>query len=99
VLDLFASRIGAEAMGTVPEMANGTSTGRPQGGGMNVGQSKVERLQALLGGQELAMAYGDTLADVPMLRLSKQAVAVHPDRALHELAVRSGWRILGQPAS
>jgi phosphoserine phosphatase len=99
ILDVFAGRIGAEAMGTVPEIANGASTGRPQGGRMNVGQSKVERLRAALDGQDLAMAYGDTLADVPMLQLSKQAVAVYPDRALHELALHSGWRILGQPAS
>ena len=61
---------------------------------VNTGSEKVRRLLRLLAGRSLWAAYGDTLADVPMLELSPQPVAVCPDRHLRRVALRRGWRII-----
>jgi hypothetical protein len=45
-------------------------------------------------GRVLHAAYGDTRRDIPMLRLSREAVAVHPDAALRREAEAQGWRLL-----
>jgi phosphoserine phosphatase len=58
------------------------------------GDEKVRRLQALLDGEALACAYGDTYADIPMLSMARQAVAVCPDKGLGRAAADRGWRTL-----
>lgn len=42
-----------------------------------------------------AWAYGDSIHDAPMLEEVGTPVAVHPSRALRNLARVRGWRILG----
>ena len=97
VLDRFAARLGVEAIGT-PLAMNGIGEGaRFSGrlaGPVNTGLAKLERLRAALGGVAPDVAYGDTLADLPMLELSQAAVAVHPDAELRKAAVARGWRVL-----
>lgn len=95
VLDCFARRLGAEAIGTPLEIAaaSGRVTGR-LAEPVNTGATKAARLRAALAGAPLAVAYGDTLADLPMLELSAGPVVVGPDARLARLARARGWRIL-----
>ena len=94
ILARIAGKLGVQALGTPLLFAGDRFTGRPDGA-INVGERKVAKLQGLLGnGRSLYAAYGDTRRDIPMLRLSQQPVAVHPDAALRQEAVAQGWRIL-----
>ena len=98
VLDAFARRIEAEAVGTPLEFSNGEATGGLLGD-VNTGPAKAERLREFLGTGELRVAYGDTMADVGMLVLSENPVAVCPDPGLRKKASEEGWRILGDKDS
>jgi HAD superfamily hydrolase (TIGR01490 family) len=42
---------------------------------------------------ERSYAYGDSIADLPMLRITGHPVAVNPDRKLRRVAEREGWPI------
>ena len=75
VLEVFARRIDAEAIGTPLELRDGRATGRLAGPVNNDGV-KVASLRPLLGDATLVAAYGDTPADVPMLELSAAATVV-----------------------
>lgn len=94
MLDAFARRMDVQALGTPLEIRNGRATGK-LAAPLNVGEYKVQRLQEMLNGQKLGMAYGDTLDDLPMLHLSENPVAVYPNSRLARLAQEHGWRILG----
>lgn len=90
----FAKRLGAAALGTPLEMVDGTATGRiveP----LNVGPSKVQQLETFLNGRPLALAYGDSVDDLPMLELAETPVAAYPDAKLQHIAQEKGWRIIG----
>lgn len=41
------------------------------------------------------VAYGDSVQDIPLLRLAGRAVAVRPDRGLAAAARAAGWEVLG----
>jgi phosphoserine phosphatase len=103
VLAAFAARLpGGPAgpvalLGTPLEMRDGRTTGR-LAGPIGTGAPKAARVLDLAAGAELAVAYGDSLADAPLLRAARQAVAVAPDDELGPLAATSGWRILDAPA-
>lgn len=93
----FASRIGAEAVGSPLEWADERLTGRIAGV-VSVRGEKVERLMSMLNGAPVVAAYGDTDSDVPMLALAEQPTAVCPSPALRKIAIERGWRILdGNP--
>jgi HAD superfamily hydrolase (TIGR01490 family) len=94
MLEAFARRMGVRAEGTPLEISNGHATGK-LAKPLNVGEHKVRRLREILNGQTLAMAYGDTLDDLPMLDMSEIPVAVHPNPALAKVAQQRGWRIMG----
>jgi HAD superfamily phosphoserine phosphatase-like hydrolase len=93
IAETFAKRLGARAVGTGLELKSNTLTGRILNE-VNVGENKARALQTVLGPEELLSAYGDSEADIPILQLSKHPVAVHPDKALRVMAIKSGWRIL-----
>ncbi len=93
VLEVLAVRIGAEALGTSLETDDGRFTGRVLGQ-VNTGAAKARSVADYVGQRSLVAAYGDTRADLGMLELSEAPVAVHPDRALREVALERGWRIL-----
>lgn len=95
IVRAFAKRIGAEALATDFETADGRLTGR-LAGPMTVGPLKAERLGAALNGDLLVTAYGDTAADVPMMQLSAAPVAVAPDEALATAAREHGWRVIAE---
>jgi phosphoserine phosphatase len=98
VLRAFAERIGAEALGTELAYLDGRATGR-FAGTMGTGEEKAARLAATLDGAALDAAYGDSLADIPMLVLAAAPVAVHPEPDLERVARARGWRILVEPAA
>jgi len=93
VLEAFAARVGAESIGSALASVQGRLTGK-LANGLNNGSRKAERLAAYLAGAPLYAAYGDTLADVPMLALSKVPTAVDPDRDLRQVAQTRHWRII-----
>ena len=93
VLESFARRLGARALGTPLAVENGALTGK-LGGAVNVGKTKAERLHDALGVARLYAAYGDTEADVPTLLLSDRPVAVYPDKVLKTTATALEWTIL-----
>ncbi len=59
------------------------------------GDEKVARLRPYADTGELALAYGDTYADIPMLRLAAAGVAVSPDKRLAAEAAARAWRVIG----
>ena len=83
-------------LGTPLEIVEGRLTGRTALP-LSVGPLKAERLQALAGDASFAAAYGDSAADLPMLQLSRQPVAVAPDDALRAAAMEFGWPVLDDP--
>ena len=74
-------------------MVDGRTTGRLLGR-IGTGRRKADRVRAWSGGAGVAVAYGDSLADVPLLEMAAEPVAVAPDADLRPLAVARGWRIL-----
>jgi len=93
IVDAFARRLAVEGIGTPLPMKNGAVLGQVTEA-FNTGTVKVQRLQAVLNGTRLGVAYGDTAADVPLLELSQTPVAVAPDKALRSTAVARNWRIM-----
>ena len=94
VLEAFAYRIGAEAVGTPLEYSGNEATGR-LAGAVNTGRRKAERLARRVGDTRVVAAYGDTLADLDMLKMSEGPVVVDPDPKLRAEALEKGWRIFG----
>ena len=93
VLEAFAERCTARPIGTPLELVDGIATGRIVGR-VNSGRAKADRLAAAIQPERVAIAYGDSASDIPMLELSAAPVAVHPDAGLRRLAARRGWRVL-----
>ncbi len=92
VLEAFAIRLNAEAIGSPLEVMNGTLTGR-LAGPINVGAQKVSSLKAL-GITSLEAAFGDTLPDAAMLEMARKPVVIPTDKKLEQLALERGWRVL-----
>ena len=93
VADVFAERIGAVALGTSMEVSEGRTTGR-LAGEVGTRESKAAAVRAAAGPDRIVRAYGDTAADILMLELADEAVAVAPDDTLRRTAVTRGWRIV-----
>ena len=97
IANAFARRAGiTSVIGTPLAVREGRALGR-LAGPLNVKGVKAERLNVMLAGESLDMAYGDTLADVPMLQMATTAVAVYPDKRLRKIAKEKRWRILAEP--
>ena len=99
VLVAFAARLArgpagpVVGLGTPLQMAHGRTTGRVIGR-VGTGSLKADRVAELAAGAPVRAAYGDSLADAPLLELAAEAIAVAPDRQLRALAIERGWRIL-----
>lgn len=90
----FARKIAPEriyAIGTPVEI---TPLGLNLAGPFNSREIKMSNLLAAIGSRELAIALGDTFADIPMLEKAQRAIAVHPDRRLKNQAKEQGWQII-----
>jgi len=91
----FAKRLGATiALGTPFEVTDGVATGKLAAPTQS-GEEKARAAQACAAGGRILAAFGDTAADIPLLKLAERAVAVAPDSALALEAARAGWERLG----
>lgn len=95
VLEAFAARLNAEAIGSPLEVVNGKLTGRLSGP-INVGTQKVSSLKAA-GISSLEAAFGDTLPDTAMLEMARVPIVIPTDAKLEKLAFKRGWRVLRDP--
>ena len=93
VAAVFAERLGAEALGTLLETRDCVTTGRIAGE-IGTRSSKADAVLEAAGGAPIVRAYGDTAADIPMLELATEPIAVAPDQALRRVALARGWRIV-----
>lgn len=96
LVEAVATGVGAHrAVGTRAAVADGRFTGALEGP-FCYGAGKVERLAAELGSGVLAsaVAYADSISDLPLLAQAAEPVAVNPDRRLAEEATRRGWPVL-----
>jgi phosphoserine phosphatase len=92
--DAFARRIGADlALGTPLVVRDGVVTGE-LGMTVQAGEAKAAAVLAVAHGGDILAAFGDTVADIPLLRTAIRAVAVAPDRALRREALARGWEII-----
>ncbi len=96
LVDSLAERIGVHrAVGTRGETVDGAYTGRLQGS-FCYGGGKLERLREALGPVDLtdAVAYADSVSDLPVLHAVGAAWVVQPDRRLRAVAAEQGWPVL-----
>ena len=63
------------------------------------GEEKARAVAGYANGRTLVAAFGDTLADVPLLALAQRAIAVAPDAALRRVARDRNWEILEASAA
>ncbi len=101
LLEVIARRLGVEhAIGTPLEVRDGRYTGRilrP----LCQGEGKPERVQIYLAAQDVEVdwaashGYADRDADIPMLSMVGQPVAVYPDELLLAHARAEGWPVIG----
>jgi HAD superfamily hydrolase (TIGR01490 family) len=84
------------ALGTVPERKDGFYTGRLVGGLLH-GQAKADAVIQLAQERGLdlsaSFAYGDSIADVPLLALVGNPCGINPDRRLRAYCARHGWPV------
>lgn len=88
----FASRIGAQVIGTPIQIVNGRLR---MVGELVASEKKIEQVLSRLGVKSVDVAYGDTVMDIPLLEHANHPVAVYPDKKLKTVAVERGWEILG----
>ncbi|MGF1507586.1 MAG: HAD-IB family phosphatase [Chloroflexi bacterium] len=94
VVSRFAQKAGVEeCLATPIDVIDGRLTGRVAGS-ENTGSSKAANLRRHLEGSAPDVAYGDTFADYEMLKMSRVAVVVEPDRKLSIAANAHGWRVI-----
>ena len=92
VVEVFARRIGAQAIGTPVKIANGRLRLATS---LVTGERKVEQVLSQVGADKVDIAYGDTWQDIPMLEHASKPVAVYPGQVLKTTAVQRGWEIIG----
>jgi HAD superfamily hydrolase (TIGR01490 family) len=96
--DAYARRLHmAGAFGTVSEVVDGRYSGRLAGPVCH-GPAKVRRVRAGLAERGLdlshAIAYTDSVNDLPLLAAVGRPVAVNPDLDLIEIAERNAWAVI-----
>ena len=93
ILAKFAAKIDAEAIGTQQEKFDGRLTGQLLFPFTTV-KEKVNQVRHLVPKGQVFSAYGDSGADIHMLELAKNPIAVGPDKELEAHAQAAGWRII-----
>ena len=90
----FAKKLGATiALGTPFQVIDGVATGKLASPTQS-GEEKARAATACAAGGRILVAFGDTAADIPLLKLAERAVAVAPDHALRGVARSAGWETL-----
>jgi phosphoserine phosphatase len=96
MIEPFATRIGAQTIGTPVEYGNGQVH---VAGELVAQERKIEQVLSRLGVERVDFAYGDTAQDIPLLEHANHPVAVYPDSKLKVTAMERGWEILGDQSS
>lgn len=96
-VERIAQELGVSGEGTHMEIVNQRYSGR--GSTPCMGEEKARRVRQLAQSLNVNLAesygYGDTLNDVPFLRLMGKACVIDPvEPELAEIATREGWEIL-----
>ena len=95
-VEAFAKRIGAQAIGTPVEFADGRVRIATE---LVASEKKIEQVLSRVGVERVDFAFGDTILDVPLLEHAEHPVAVYPDDKLRTVAEEHGWEIMGATAS
>lgn len=82
-----------DAIGTPLLFEDGVFAGRTAAP-YTIRERKVAQLRPFIEDGQVVTAYGDTSADLPMLHLARDPVAVDPDSTLRTAAADNGWRII-----
>jgi len=90
--EAFAQHLGAEAIGTPLIFQKDRLLGLSPP--VNAYQQKAKNIQTRYKRYNIVAAYGDTDSDIPMMELSENPIAVHPNPKLRNTAESRGWRIL-----
>jgi HAD superfamily hydrolase (TIGR01490 family) len=101
--DAIARSLGATgALGTVSETVNGVYTGR-LAQPIAHGAEKAARVRAVLESSETDLenswAFSDSVNDLPLLAMVGNPVAVHPDKALNQIALQNSWQVITPKSS
>ena len=105
ITEPIAALLGIEhLLATEPEILDGRLTGRLLRANFQAG--KVDSLKEWIASQSVPVtyvaAYSDSRNDIPLLASAVEAIAVDPDPALREEALRRGWPVIslrGEPAA
>ena len=92
-VEALGARIGAGAIGSPIDIVDGQLKFVS---GFIAGNRKGEEVLKRLNVERVGAAYGDTWADIPILKRADQPVAVYPDRRLRAAALEYGWEIFEQ---
>jgi len=98
-LESFAQKLGAHLVATRLAIdAHGRYTGVIEGID-SLGEGKVQKLLAVIGDVDsidwsASYACGDSMSDIPIVRMVGHATAVDPDPALAEYATENGWEVV-----
>jgi phosphoserine phosphatase len=96
IADRFARRLGADlALGTPVEVVDGRLTGR-LAAAVQTGRQKASAVRSVVDGGVVAAAFGDSIADIPMLQLARRPVVVAPDQPMRRAAQRLAWEVLDE---
>ena len=90
----FAKKIGDDRVFGIGTPVNLAPSGITLAENLTTRKIKLERLNEVIGSQKLDIALGDTVTDIPLLKLADRPLAVYPDRELRDTAERKGWEIL-----
>ena len=95
-VEVFAKRIGAQAIGTPVEFVDGRVRIAVE---LIASKNKIEQVLSRLGVDRVNFAYGDSALDIPLLEHAEHPVAVYPENKLRTVALERGWEIIGETAS
>lgn len=96
IVEAFAKRMDAIPIGTPLTFKDDRLCGIEDP--VNAYEYKVARILAKIGSENIQVAYGDTISDLPMMELSRSPVAVCPDSKLRKVAIARDWRIIDTTA-
>ena len=92
IAQLFASRFGAQAIGTPVSISQGRIH-LPNG--LVTHERKIQEVFSQLQISRVDYALGDSYMDIPMLENADHPIAVHPDQRLLAAAKQHSWEVLG----
>jgi len=92
IVEAFAGKLDAIAIGTPMIIEDDRIMGIADP--LNAYEHKASYIRKEFVDEAITSAYGDTLSDLPMMEISQQPVAVHPDDELREIVIKKGWRVL-----